>query len=244
MSDGDVIRIRHKPNLPKPLGRHVNHDPRNREYPVKLPKKLTLPTKTVRHRRYGTEVNQGDLGACTGYSGAHLLNTDPIRAARRTTSHDALMRDADGLRFYEKATALDPYPGQYPPNDTGSDGLSVCKVMQAEGIISQYQWAFGWAEGMAAISKFAFMQGTVWLDGMFDPDTDGRVHTTGSVAGGHEYVWLGVEIRSKVTPGKNRSWFLNQWGSDWGVSGYFYMTWDDHKALLDGQNGDLIRPVV
>jgi hypothetical protein len=151
------------------------------------------------------------------------------------------MRDADGLRFYEEATVTDPYPGSYPPTDTGSDGLSVCKTMVTEGWISRYEWAFGFDHGLSVISQYALMQGTEWTNDMFHPDLDGRVHDGGGLAGGHEYLWVGVEIRS--TFAHCRSWFVNSWGTGWGKNGYFYLTFPDHEALL-ARNGDLGRPAT
>jgi hypothetical protein len=145
------------------------------------------------------------------------------------------------VSIYSEATSKDPFQGQYPPTDTGSDGLTVCKVLQSRGYITSYEWAFGFQHGLSVISQYAMMQGTEWTNAMFHPEADGRVHPEGSVAGGHEYVWVGVEIVSKLDSTQNRSWFLNSWGNSFGVNGYFYMTWPDHEALL-ARNGDLGCP--
>ena len=34
------------------------------------------------------------------------------------------------VKLYEDATVVDGYPGEYPPDDTGSSGLAICKVSQ------------------------------------------------------------------------------------------------------------------
>jgi hypothetical protein len=232
MADGDIIRI---PFEDHRLGRHVHHDPRNREHAIA--RTVALP-QDVRWRRRGAKLNQGNVGACTAFTGAHAMNTEPVRAA----VHRRTLTDADALDIYSKATVRDAIDGQYPPDDTGSTGLAVCQELQARGLITSYEWAFGHEAGVAALAHGPLMQGTYWTEQMFWPDPDGRVRPTGSDAGGHEYLWLGLEIVSRLMPSKNRSWFFNSWGPTYGKSGYFYMTWEDHAALL-ARDGDLIRPV-
>lgn len=221
------------------LGRQVVHDPRSREFAVGTVRGV-IPTTDVRHRRHGAKLDQGSVGACVGFTGAHCLNTDPFRAS---FVGKPFLKNSDALRFYSKATVLDRIPGKYPPNDTGTSGLYVCKAMLAEGLIKRYEWAFGFQHGLEAISFSPLMQGTEWRERMMVPNGAGEVFPAGNMYGGHEYLWIGVEIRSKVAPSTNRSWFLNSWGSSWGVNGYFFMTWKNHEKLLSW-NGDLIRPII
>jgi hypothetical protein len=237
VSDGDVERIPWADDLPHPLGRHVRHDPRSRAFAVP---RATAPTVDVRHRRFGEKLNQGSVGACTCFAAVHTLNTNPVR---RGISPRPTMRGDRAIALYGRATALDPFPGTYPPDDTGSSGLAACEAMIEAGLISRYEWAFGFDHGLDSIERGPFMQGTWWTADMFHPDADGRVHPSGSDAGGHEYEWVGIEIRSKREPSKNRAWYMNSWGGSWGKAGYFYMTFADAAALL-ARSGDLIRPIV
>lgn len=178
---------------------------------------------------------------CTGFAAAHCLNAEPARALVRP---EPTLTEAHAFDFYRGGSRLDPWPGAWEPEDTGSSGLAVCQHLRNIGRIPRYEWAFGFQHGLEVISYAALMQGTYWPEGMFHPDADGRVRPTGPDAGGHEYLWAGVEVRSKLTPSQNRSWFLNSWGR-WGKdgAGWFYMTWDDHEPLLARQ-GDLIRPAA
>jgi hypothetical protein len=199
------------------------------------------PTVDVKHRNWGVRLNQGNVGACTGFTGAHALNHSPLRQAIRP---GLTQRAMQALAFYSRASQLDPWPGSYPPNDTGSSGLAVCKAMQELAHISGYQWAFGFTHGLSQIAQGPLMQGTEWTYSMMVPDRDGRCHPTGDLAGGHEYLWVGVDVAAR------RSWFLNSWGLGWGGAalvagrrGHFYLTWDDHAALL-ARDGDLVRPLV
>lgn len=238
MSDGDVIRIPFDPSVYHPLGRHIQHDPRNRMFAA--PVSEMIPEKDFRWRHYGMKLNQGNVGACTGFAGANAMNTMPYR---RALAKRHTFVNEDGLAFYVGATNRDPYEGSYPPHDTGSSGLAVCQELQAQRIITGYNWSFGFNHGLGSLVNGPLMQGTYWTEQMFYPDNDGRVKPIGPDAGGHEYVWVGIEYRSKRQASQNRSWFLNSWGL-WGPKmGYFYMTWEDHMNLL-ARDGDLIQPVV
>lgn len=236
MADGDLVQLPWPDDAPHPLGRSIRHDPASRNFPAP---RRAVPTKDKRHRVYGAKLDQDGIGACTGFTAAHCLNAEPARAFVRP---EPTLTNAHAFDFYRGGSRLDPWPGAWEPEDTGSSGLAVCQHLRNIGRIPRYEWAFGFQHGLEVISYATLMQGTWWPEGMFHPDADGRVRPTGPDAGGHEYLWVGIEIRSKLTPSQNRSWFLNSWGR-WGKygSGFFYLTWDDHEALLARQ-GDLIRP--
>lgn len=221
------------------LGRHVAHDSKSRMFVIPTVRGV-IPTTDIRHRRYGPKLDQGQLGSCTGYAAAHSLNCHPFR---KGFIEKPYFTGANAVSFYSKATELDNISGKYPPDDTGSSGLYVCKAMQALNVIKGYQWAFGFKHGLEAIINFPLMQGSYWFEQMMYPLKNGQVLVKGPTYGGHEYLWIGVEIRSKQFPSQNRSWFLNSWGKSYGVNGYFWMTWKDHEKLLAKQ-GDLIYPVV
>jgi hypothetical protein len=227
MADGQVELI---PFDDPRLGRHIRHDPRSRNFA--LPRGAP-PTKDVKHRNWGRKLEQY-VGSCTGHTGAHFLNHMPHRASVRPRK---TMTTEDAMRFYSRATHLDPWPHVYPPTDLGSSGLAVCEAIVEEGLATRYEWAFGFDHGLSQISAAPLMQGSWWTYDMYFPDPDGRVHPTGRRVGGHEYLWAGVDVR------RQRSWFLNSWGAEWGVGGRFYLTWDDHADLL-AQDGDLVRPVA
>lgn len=233
MSDGQVELLPWYPQEGYTLGRNIQHDVRSRAFAA--PRRAE-PAADKRHRIYGSRLDQGQVGACTGFAGAAMCNASPLR---QTIAPAKTKTSADGLDFYRGATRRDPFPGEWEPNDTGSSGLAVCQELQARGLITGYEWAFGFAHGLSVITAKPLMQGTWWTEAMFTPDADGRVRPTGQDAGGHEYLWIGVELRSKITRADNRSWFVNSWSSEWGVRGYFYMTWDDHEALL-ARDGDLV----
>lgn len=212
---------------PFPLGRKVDvhHDPRSLNFPATT---ATVVSKTWKH--YGPVLDQGQVGSCTGNAMAQSLNSRPLNGAAGT-----YLTEVDALALYSLATQVDTYPGTYPPDDTGSDGLSVAKAAQQQGRITQYDHAFGLEHTLEALMSGPVLLGTVWLHDMFHPDSKGFVRATGAVAGGHEYVLLGVALASKYVT------CLNSWSGAWGLNGRFRMTFDTLAALLD-QQGDAVLP--
>jgi hypothetical protein len=202
------------------LGRIVHHDPRSLDYPA-----ATAAHKPVSWRHYGAVLDQGNLGSCTGNAAAQALNSAPLHKPRR------IFRETDAVSFYSEATRLDPYPGEYPPTDTGASGLAVAKALKNRGLITGYTHAFGLDHALGALQNGPLLVGTEWTQDMFTPDSAGYVHPTGATAGGHEYLLLADD-------GKNKLTFLNSWSASWGIKGFFHMTYADFATLLDNQ-GDV-----
>lgn len=208
------------------LRRIVNHDSRSRRYPFRT-EGITLTS--VKHARHVNVFDQGMLGSCTGNAGVGCLATDPFYLTRLGSYS---LDQAGAVRLYSDATRIDPFDGTYPPEDTGSDGLSIAKALTAAGEISGYQWTFTLEDALKALVVTPYITGTYWLDDMFEPDSTGRVQATGAVAGGHEYLADELDVE------RERIWFTNSWGPDWGAGGRFWMSWDDYGDLLDRQ-GDV-----
>ena len=108
------------------LGRLLRHDPKSRTFPARRAPEI----KTVRWFRNGPILDQGDLGACTGYAMAGALMTRPLYKRGRKVS------DPQAKLLYSDATRLDPWPRQWEPEDTGSSGLAVCAAAKALGYIT------------------------------------------------------------------------------------------------------------
>jgi hypothetical protein len=211
---------------PHRLGRHVNHDPRSLRFAVR-------PSGIVQSRIWQRRIpvlDQGDLGSCTGNATVGVLGTEPYFSALTPVQRQALNED-EAVRLYSQATQLDPWDGAYPPEDTGSDGLSVAKAAVKFGYLSGYQHVTSVAAAQTAIQAGPFIVGTVWLDGMFTPSSSGEVTATGPEAGGHEYECYGYEADA------DRWLFWNSWGTSWGVGGGFWMSGATFAALL-AQQGD------
>lgn len=244
-----VVRvIPEAPRLPHRLGRHLHHDPQSRRFAFRAT--VFGGLKPVRWERAVPIMDQGDLGSCTGNAAASWLGTanslragmdvapDPkFRGGLPVAVNEALARD-----LYSEATDVDPYDGSWPPTDTGSDGLSVTKVLLAIGAVDSYQHAFDTASVLAALQLGPVLIGTEWREDMFTPDGDGLVRPTGQVVGGHEYLAVGYEpAGSGPVPHSDVVVFANSWGPSFGDAGYFRMTVDTLTVLL-AADGDATIP--
>lgn len=215
-------------STPFPLGRHedaaANHDPRSRGFAAPS----AAPIVNKLWRRYGYVLDQGNLGSCTGNAGIGCLNHAPFHTLGQTCG-----KEPDAVNLYSAATQIDPYDGTYPPTDTGSDGLSISKVLQSRGRITGYTHSFGLDHALAAAMYGPLIVGTNWYTSMFYPSPDGVVTVSGQLAGGHEYVLSGVDVTHRMLR------FQNSWGSSWGDYGKFWMTFDSFASLLN-EGGDVI----
>jgi hypothetical protein len=236
---GPAFRIPTAPDVPHGLGRAVNHDPASRRYAFRASPSATL--SAVRHHRHVPVFDQGNLGSCTGNAAVGCMATGVFHATITEADADWLepLNQGAAVECYHQATAIDPWPGTYPPEDTGSDGLSVAKVLKAAGAISGYTWAFSLADALAALMNRPVITGTLWLMDMFSPSSEGLVTPGGAIAGGHEYVM------DEYDPTRGWVGFTNSWGEAWGKGGRFYMEAEKYGALL-ARDGDVtvFEPII
>jgi hypothetical protein len=221
----------------KRLGRNISHDPRSRNFSYKVPAKFVFnDLRTVVHRRYGEVFDQGDLGSCTGNAIAGAINSKPIYQRGDKTLHEA-----DAVELYSLATDLDRYLGVYPPDDTGSSGLAVCKAAKTKGFITSYYHTFSVQQAVTALQDNCLITGIYWYEGFDNPDETGLVKIEGEPRGGHEIEVVGFHRVAKKLAGCIVE-FENSWGAGWGMNGRFYMTVKDWDTLLDEQ-GDVTVPL-
>lgn len=217
------------------LGRHINHDSISRLYRVS-PKNVEI--KDVRHQRYISVFDQGNLGDCVPNAANGLRGTGPHFKHVKTETKFPL-NDNGNKELYRAVTRTDPYPGAWEPDDTGSDGLSVAKVLTDSGDIPGYLHAFSLNDVLQTLMNLPMITGVYWYSDMFNPSPEGLVTPTGSIAGGHEFVV--DEYRS------DRGWigFTNSWSANWGVRGRFYMEAEKYGDLLakDGDATSFLLPV-
>jgi hypothetical protein len=222
------------------LGRVVDHDPRNRQYALPEPE-ATVAYKAVRWTRRAPVLDQGQVGSCTGNAAAGWLGTD--NAARQGLTELAGHERVDellALSIYSAAEVIDG-DGPYPPNDNGSSGPSVAKVLKARGLSGDYLHAFTPAAADAALHRGPGMAGTNWYQSMFKPAAGGTltVNKSSGLAGGHEYVIDEVEV--DAAGNVTAVWMTNSWGESWGINGRARILRKDFEALL-ADDGDFTVP--
>jgi hypothetical protein len=239
------------------LGRHVNHDPASRAYAYRAGAPALAP---VRHERRVPIFDQGGLGSCVPNAGLGILGTEPYYSALRaagllTADGNAIVlpetvtgaeywgpgripfTESGAIGLYREVTADDPFPGAYPPDDTGSDGLSMAKVFAALGLVPGYQHTFDLASALTALQTYPLLGGTEWTNDMFDPDPYGRVRPTGTVAGGHE--WIVDEYLPTSRYGVPMVGCTTSWSESFGADGRFFLIVSDFGKLLKA-DGDVI----
>lgn len=216
------------------LGRHVEHDPRSRDFAFKVDAPAKVELIAVEHKRYGSIFDQGNLGSCTGNAAAGAKNTEPLYHSG--SAHTLTESGAKDL--YSLASRLDGLSdGYWPPTDTGSSGLAVAKAAKQQGIIGSYSHAFDMDAALAALQAGPVITGVDWYEGFDEPDPGtGLVVIAGQVRGGHELVARGYE--PAASPDDALILLDNSWGTGWGLSGHFKWTVATWRKLLDAQ-GDV-----
>jgi len=184
-------------------------------------------------------LDQGHLGSCTGNAGTGALGTQPFYDAVGSSvlpaAEDAAGAEDFAIQLYQDATVVDGYPGSYPPDDTGSSGLAVCKVLKSRGTISGYRWARSAYGFLRLLQNGPVLQGMPWFNAFFEPDAQGFIDSTATwsssgIAGGHEIEAVAVELdttdafNSVIT-------YVNSWGSGWGDAGRFRMRLRTYEQL-------------
>ncbi|UAK38464.1 hypothetical protein K8O93_01265 [Gordonia bronchialis] len=208
------------------FGRRVQHDPRSRAYGVVA--SSVAPLRSVTWETHAPVLDQHDLGACVGFTMAQWVN---VTRSQMDADGPWLTAD-DAISIYSRATEIDQFEGAYPPDDTGTAGLAAAQVAVERGLIRLYRHAFGLQQTLVAIQSGPAMIGTIWLEGMNEPDSAGFLRPTGAELGGHEYLLVGCNIEQRFVT------IQNSWSDSWGENGRAHITFDDLDALLENQ-GDV-----
>lgn len=221
--------IKHKkiPSKDPRLGRNILHDERSKKFAFNT---ADITITNTKHTRTIPILNQGQIGSCTGNAGIGDIATEPVVKNLPLKIKYPLNEDG-AVALYQDAQVIDGV-APYPANDGGSYGLSIAKALKNAGLISSYQHTFTLEDALKAGTKYPFITGIKWYNKMYTPDSDGRVHISGALKGGHE-----IQM-DEIDADNGRVWFCNSWGEEWGVRGRFYLTWEDFGKLL-ADSGDV-----
>lgn len=186
-------------------------------------------------------LNQGDLGACTGFAVVQARLTQPFTLQTipgTPTTKGAL--EQLGRDVYSGATRRDVWKGAWPPDDTGSSGSAALDEAVARRIFNSYSTVSSLAEMQRALQSGPLIFGVDWYDGMFKPARCGEIKATGQIRGGHEIAIVGLDVDAKTV------WGETSWDNDFGVCldshcGYFYMTYGLVSQLF-AQGGEAEQP--
>lgn len=230
-----IIEHRHPTHPEWRTGRHVKHDDRSRNYPIRALVNESLQPATKVWTRHVPAFNQGDIGSCTGNAECGLLMTEPFFTPTRN------LKEADAVDLYSLATHIDPVDGQsYPPNDTGSSGLDICQAAIQKGYISAFHHGFTLQEIFQYLSQVGpVILGMNWYDSFDKPDSRGVISISPSagVRGGHETEIAEIHVEDTLVG------VWNSWGPDWGDGGKFYLSFDTFGQLMS-EDGDVTASVA
>jgi len=233
----------------KRLGRHLEHDPMSKLFPVDMSDRLdTASFASVLWERECDAFDQGELGSCTGNAMVGLLMTYPFAEVTRSIVGRDLTEN-DCIEIYKLATHLDRIPGEFPPDDTGSTGLAVAKAVKEMGLIGVYRHAFTMRAALKALQSGPVLTGFNWYDSFDEPDNHAtvRVNPDSVVRGGHEVYAYGVTVEhtssGDIDEENSYVHLWNSWGKEYGNNGRFNMTISTWRYLMK-EHGDITVPTL
>jgi hypothetical protein len=201
------------------LGRQKVHDPASRAFamPRLAIDRSLWRDKAVRLYEPLPNPNQR-VGCCTGVAKCSQFNAVGNRVA------GVVLGMADAERVYSQNTRIDPWEGEWPPDDTGSSGLASAKTAQALGMGGEYRWIFGGADEVVqnVMQGKVISVGTWWYESMFSRQPSGLVRVMGDRAGGHQWAVRGYDKSRDLVLG--RCW--------WGEFRDFWIMRTELDALL------------
>jgi hypothetical protein len=244
-----VMRFRYNPTDPR-LGRHVLHDARSAFYAHGVMPRSAV--KSVEWERHIPILDQGQtrqscvpnnapefLGTdAAGYTGVSSVTVPEADTQGQFTAGSAWALDEGFARqMYRLVTRLDSYQGQWEPDDTGSDGLTLAKALKMLGFADRYSHAFTYGALVSALQRGPVTLGLEWENSMFTTGADGKITIdyNSGVAGGHQV------FARKFDADNDRVWIDNSWGTSFGLDGRGWFQGDELAAHLK-RSGDVTVP--
>lgn len=212
------------------LDRIPQFDPRSRSFGAAAVLPVHRDPKTTMWVCAGV-LDQGEEGACVGFSWTHELIAEPYPTEGLTNDN--------AREIYNLAKTLDDTPGE---DYEGTAVLAGAKAVKQKGYMDEYRWALSFDEVLLALSyRGPVVFGINWYESMYEP-SNATVAISGNVAGGHAILGRGVNMERQAIV------LHNSWGSSWGGGpdldpGDAYLSFDDLKRLL-AEDGECCVPTV
>jgi hypothetical protein len=207
------------------LGRYPFLDMRDGSYLMRhVLSTITEVVPTYKIWEHGDILDQGNEGACVGFSWQGWENAKPV-------GYKLQQGNEAGFLWYNRAKQLDEWPGSDYEGTSVRAGAKV--ALEKQGIES-FLWAFSRVEiDTWLLTQGPIVVGSDWFNSM---DHLGRkayctVDPTSGTRGGHAYLLLGKGEGGNY-------WFQNSWGEGYGKEGLFFMTPANFDMLLRRGNSE------
>jgi hypothetical protein len=202
------------------LGRLSAKDDRDKNYLIA--NSPLYATSSLTSRYWDDEQwwgNQGSTSQCVAYAWTHWLEDGPIL---QPSTPQPIVNPAI---VYNQAQKIDEWPGE---NYNGTSVRAGAKVLQAQGFILNYLWAFNLTHLVNTVLNVGpVVVGTRWYRNMFYPNKKtGLITATGPLAGAHAYIINGVDTKKRLFRIKN------SWGRNWGLQGRAFISFDNMNSLI------------
>jgi hypothetical protein len=203
------------------LGRLPALDPRDRGFLMSSP----LRRETGRSFRYymtDPAMDQDTKPWCVEYAWQQFLRSAPVKNPKWKTPGD----------LYRECQLVDEWPGE---NYEGTSVRAGAKILQAEGYLRTYTWAFNaFAAACHVLNVGPVVFGTNWYEGMDKPDPkSGFIRAAGPLRGGHAYLIKGVNFLKLCPDGSHGAFrVINSWGRSFGDKGMAWLSFIDADRLI------------
>lgn len=170
---------------------------------------------------YLSNTNQRRYGACVGFTLLKEWASKPQVITGLTNE--------DGFQIYFDIQDIDGYPGSERgganPAVAGTSVHAAADLSKRRGVWTNYLWARTAGELRTAVCYAGpVVIGVDWRTGSMDTDSDGYIHPTGQIEGGHA-----VLVYRYNKPGRFYE-IDNHWTEEWGINGKARI----HEEEIDG----------
>ena len=240
MSDGAKVIIPEDKVPGKPLGRHLFHDPGNRDYPIRpllglrgdyKPRPLIRPwwSRPIFEQGGSSCTAQADIGLTVSVPFRHDA---PTKAARKQFD-----TEEERHALYLESQKWDPWEGGEPQYE-GSSTDAPLRVLRDLGVIDGWRWCFGLQDVLDCLDYWGPVAvGTTWKRDMDTPDNQNRIFFRGEERGGHAWDW---EYNDR---GDKEIVAVNSWGKRYGKRGRVRVPYAEAEKMLE-DNGEAVTIVL